>query len=78
MYDYDFTEAPVVLTTYPGFRIIEVKGKTFIDLRDPKASALREYLFNYLSNEVDTDTLEDFAHRYPVQFLSDNFEQMRK
>jgi SpoVK/Ycf46/Vps4 family AAA+-type ATPase len=78
MYDYDFTEAPVVLNTYPGFRVIEVKGRTFIDLRDPKASALREYLYQYLNNEVDSDSLEEFAHRYPVQFLSDNFEEIEE
>jgi len=78
MYEYDFTEAPLVLKTYKGFRIIEVKGRPFIDFRDPEHNALKDHLFNYLSNEVDTETLEDFAHRYPVGFLADNYDEIEE
>jgi hypothetical protein len=67
MYD----EVPVVVSKHTGFRLIEIKGKQYIDCREPNHASLRDYLTSYLDNEIDDETLEDFAHRYPVSFLMD-------
>lgn len=71
MYEYGFDDAPVVIQSYDGFRILEVKGRQYIDCRDPQHSTMRDYIVAYLHNEIDSDTVEDFAHRYPVGFLID-------
>jgi hypothetical protein len=71
MYEYDFSEAPVVIQSYDGFRILEVKGRQYIDCRDPQHGMARDYIVAYLHNEIDSETVEDFAHRYPVSFLID-------
>lgn len=71
MYEYNFDDAPIVIQAYDGFRIIEVKGRQFIDCRDPKHMLLRDYFVAYLNNELDSEMVEDFSHRYPVSFLVD-------
>lgn len=76
MYEYDLTESPLVTKAYKGFRVIEVKGRTYIDVRDPNHNLLKEYIFNYLSDEVGTEVMEGFSHRYPVGFLTDNYDSI--
>jgi hypothetical protein len=69
--DYDYAPASeiTILAENEGYKHIEVKGRPFIDVRDLNHSSIRDYLRRYLSSEIDSETVEDFAGRYPLSFL---------
>lgn len=76
--DFEFEGTPVVLARFNGFRHIEVSGRVFIDTRDPAHCSLKEYIKSYLRQEVDSETVDDFAGRYPVQFLINYIHQFER
>lgn len=68
-FDYAAPSEITVLAENDGYRHIEVKGRPFIDVRVLDHSSIRDYLRRYLSSEIDSETVEDFAGRYPLSFL---------
>jgi hypothetical protein len=74
MLDFEYAlndEVPVVVSKHTGFRLLEIRGRQFVDFREPNYASMRDYITSYLDSEVDDETIEDFAHRYPVTFLMD-------
>jgi ATPase family associated with various cellular activities (AAA) len=65
-----FEEKPKVLKSNPGYRLISLSGREYIDCQEPNHSGLRDYICNALGNQLDSDTIDNYAHRYPVSFLA--------
>ena len=73
-----FDEKPLVLKSTTGYQLVSLSGKHFIDCRETGHDSLRDSVFAFLNNELDSDTIEDFNHRYPVSFLVDHFHLIER
>jgi hypothetical protein len=62
-------EKIVVVDKSSFYQVLEINGKSYIDCRDPNHCQLRDYISSYLGLEIDSYTIDDFGHRYPVTFL---------
>lgn len=71
MYEVQAQPEIVVIQKCDGFRLIEIEGRQHIDFRDHTCASLRDLVRRFLSSELDSETVEDFAARYPVSFLID-------
>ena len=68
---YTYDEKPVVISKNAGFQLIEDRGHRYIDMRDPAHGEMRNYVYAFLTNQLEEDFIEDYGHRYPVSFLAD-------
>ncbi len=69
---------PVVTAEYEGYRLLEIEGQEYVCCREPKSSAIRAELWEYLTDNVASDQVSNFGHRYPVGFLADHISAVKR
>lgn len=63
---------PIVTAEHDGYRLLEIEGQEYVCCREPKNSGMRAELWEALTDNVSSDQVSNFGHRYPVGFLADN------
>src|SRR5271163_3259118 len=73
---YTYDEKPIVVSKNAGFQLLEDRGHRFIDCRNPEFGSMRDFIYAYLSNDLEEEMVIDFGHRYPVAFLVDYIDRL--
>ena len=68
----------IVTLECEGYRLLEIEGQEYVCCREPKNSAIRAELWEYLTDSISSDQVSNFGHRYPVAFLADNINAVKR